>query len=66
MVTKTSVYLPDEAIEALKKMAKKRGTTMAEALRRSIAMAKILEDEAEQGGKVFIKKGRNVKQLINV
>jgi predicted DNA-binding protein len=66
MATKTSVYLSDESIEALKKMAKKRGTTMAEALRRSIKTANLLEEETDKGSEVLIKKGRKVKQLVNM
>ena len=66
MATKTSGYLSEESIEALKKMAKKRGTTMAEALRRSIKTANLLEEETDKGSEVLIKKGRKVKQLVNM
>lgn len=61
---KTSVYLPEQAVEALKQMADKRGTTMAEVLRRAIATESFLDQTAEAGGEILVKKGKSVKQLV--
>jgi len=61
---KTSVYLPEQAVEALKKMAKKRGTTMAEVLRHAIATEDFLDQATSRGGEVLVKEGKSVKQLV--
>lgn len=61
---KTSVYLPEQAVEALKEMADKRGTTMAEVLRRAIATESFLDQAAERGGEILVKEGKSVKQLV--
>lgn len=61
---KTSVYLPEDAIEALKRIADKRGTTMAEVLRRAVATENFLDKTVEKGGEVLIKEGKTLKQLV--
>lgn len=63
-VVKTSVYLPEASIEALKKISKKRGTTMAEVLRQAIATEDFLDQATSKGADVLIKEGKTVKQLV--
>jgi predicted DNA-binding protein len=53
-VFKTSVNLPQEAVDALKEMADKKGTSQAEILRRAISTEKFLNDTMAQKGKILI------------
>ncbi len=62
---KTSLNLPEAAVEALKLIAAKRGTTMAEVVRQAIATEKFLVDEVEKGNKILIEdKDRSVRQVV--
>jgi predicted DNA-binding protein len=62
---KTSLNLPEAAVEALKLIAAKRGTTMAEVVRQAIATEKFLVDEVEKGSKILIEdKDRSVRQVV--
>jgi predicted transcriptional regulator len=64
MSVKTSVNLPEPAIEALRELAEKRDTTMTEVLRHAISLEKAIDDEVSEGGKVLIKKGDQVSHLL--
>lgn len=63
---KTSVTLPREAIDALRDIAGRRGTTMAEVLKQAIFMEKYLQDTAATGGKILIKEAGEdtLKELV--
>jgi len=63
---KTSVYLSEKSIEALKKLASKRGTSMAEVLRHAIATEDFLDEATSKGNEVLIKEGKTLKQLVRV
>jgi len=63
-VVKTSVYLPQDAIDALKRISDKRGTTSAEVLRRAIAIEDYLDRAAERGGEILIKEGNTLKHIV--
>jgi hypothetical protein len=64
-VVKTTVNLPEGAIEALQQIATDRGSTMSEVIRQAIATEKFLHDTAKSGGKVLIEeKDRKLKQLL--
>ena len=53
-VYKTSVNLPQASVDALKALAERTGSSMAEVLRRAISTEKFLNDTVEKGGKVLI------------
>jgi predicted DNA-binding protein len=61
---KTSVNLPQVSVDALKELAEKSGSSMAEVLRRAISTEKFLNDTVEKGGKILIDDGKSQKQLL--
>lgn len=61
---KTSVYLPQDALDALRRMSETRGSTMAQVLRQAIATENYLDKETAEGGEVLIKRGKEVRQLV--
>jgi len=62
---KISANLSPEVVDALKTIAKKRGITMTEALRRAISTEKFLLDTIEDNGKILIEdKKKNMHQVI--
>lgn len=64
-VIKMSVNLPADAVQALKKLAARRNTTMTEVLRQAIGTEKFIEEANEAESKILIedKRGR-VRQLV--
>ena len=64
-VTKVSVNLPTSAVNALKELAAKRGTTMTEVLKSAIGTEKFMADTVASGSKVLVEHGRgNVRELV--
>ncbi len=62
---KTSVTLPEEALNSLKEISANTGASMAEVLRKAIATEKFLQDRIAEGSKVLIEdKDKTLKQLI--
>jgi bisphosphoglycerate-dependent phosphoglycerate mutase len=62
---KVTVNLPVETVEAIKKIAGERGTTVTEALRQVIESQRYLQQEIQQGSKVLIEKpDQSLRQLI--
>ena len=55
MPTKVTVNLPDQTVEAIQEIAKKRGTTVTEALKQVIESQRFLQDEVDSGSKVLSK-----------
>ena len=53
-VVRTTVNLTPEAVEALREIARDRGTTVAEVIRRAIWIEKYLHDAQKAGSKVLI------------
>ena len=65
-IVKISVNLTEDAVEALKDLAAKRGTTVTEVLRRAISTEKYLDDvQRGEGAKVLLedKKGQ-IRELV--
>jgi len=65
-VTKISANLPDDAVEALKRLATKRGISMTEVLRTAINTEEFLDKaRTEEGKKVLLedKKG-GIRELV--
>lgn len=64
-ITKVTVNLPTDTLNALRKMAAKRGTTVTEALRQVIESQHFLQNETENGSKILIQSpDRSVQQLV--
>lgn len=65
-IVKISVNLTEDAVEALKDLAAKRGTTVTEVLRRAISTEKYLDQvQRNEGAKVLVedKKGK-IRELV--
>ena len=64
---KVSFSLPQKDINTLKNLASNRGTSMAEVLRRAIAMEEFLASSIAAGGKILIEnKDKKVQQLVRL
>ncbi len=64
-VYKTSVNLPPDAVEALKKLAAKRGSSMADIIRQAISTEKFLDETVSGGGKILIEeKDKSLRHLL--
>lgn len=65
LIVKTSVNLPQEDLDALREMAQRRGSTMADVLRRAISIERFLEETRAEGGKVLIEtKDKQLRELL--
>jgi ribbon-helix-helix CopG family protein len=64
-VVKTSINLPQEEFEALRQLAQRRGSTMADVVRRAISTEKFLDQTRAEGGKVLIEgKDKQIRELL--
>lgn len=64
-IVKTSMNLPEQSIETLRELASKTGASMAEVVRRAVAMEKFLRDTAAEGSKILIQdKNNSIRELI--
>jgi hypothetical protein len=64
-VVKLSVNLPKDVVDALREIADQQGTTVTEALRRSISTQKFVDDTVKGGSKILVD-DPNEKQLRQV
>lgn len=53
-VVRTTVNLTPEAVDAVRQMARERGTTVADVIRRAIWIEKYLHETLKAGGKVLL------------
>lgn len=65
-VVRLSVNLPKDAVEALRAIATREGTTLTEALRRSISTQQFVESTLDSGGKILIEdpSEKSLKQVV--
>jgi hypothetical protein len=57
--------LPDSTVEALRKIAESRGSTLTEALRQAIENSRYLYDAIEQGNKILVEKpDRDLREIV--
>jgi len=64
-IIKTSINLPEESVEAVRAMAKRAGTSMAEIVRRAISTDKFIHDAVDEGSLILIKdKDNSMRQLV--
>jgi hypothetical protein len=66
MPTKVTVNLPDETVNAMKRIASAKGTTVTEALRQLIETQSFLLDELQKGNNLLIQNptDKSVRQII--
>jgi hypothetical protein len=63
-VVNRSLYLPVDAIEFLRKTARRRGCSMADVVRQTLSTEIFLNDKVKNGARIFIQSGSNIKELI--
>jgi len=64
-LVKTSMSIPQSSVDTVRELADEAGTSMAEIVRRSIAIQKLLRDTMKQGGKILIKgKDNSMSELV--
>jgi len=64
-IIKTSINLPEDAVQAVREIAEKTGSTMANVIRQAISTEKYLQDTTDKGGKILIKDADNtIKELL--
>lgn len=62
---KVTVNLPEDTVDAIKRIAEERGTTVTEAMRQVIESQRYLQQEIKQGSKVLIEKpDQSLRQVI--
>lgn len=62
---KISANLAPEVVETIKELAKKRGISMTELLRRAVAVEKFLDEEIERGSTILIEtREKELRQLV--
>jgi hypothetical protein len=66
MPVKVTVNLPEETVDAIKKIANDRGTTVTEALRQAIESQYFLHEEVQNGREVLLQNPANktVQRLV--
>jgi hypothetical protein len=65
-VVKLSVNLPRDVVDALREIAAEKGTTVTEALRRSVSTQKFVEDSVKGGSKILVEdpKSKTVREVV--
>jgi hypothetical protein len=64
-IIKTSMSLPEETVEIVRKMAQRANVSMAEIVRRAISTDKLLHDAIDEGSLVLLKdKDSSMRQII--
>lgn len=59
-----SINLNPEAADFLDQVTTKRGISYTEAIRRALALYKLLEEQSEAGNHVQIDDGKKVRELV--
>jgi len=54
-IVRTSMNLPQQSIDTLRELAAETGSSMAEVVRRAVAMEKFLRTTFAEGSKILIK-----------
>jgi metal-responsive CopG/Arc/MetJ family transcriptional regulator len=64
-IIKTSINLPEDAIEAVREISRRTGSSMSDVIRQAISTEKYLQDTTSKGGKILIKESDNtLKELL--
>jgi len=63
-VRRVTVNLPGMAVDVLKEIAHRRGTTPTEVLRHAISLERELSEEINQGARILIEKDGEFRELV--
>jgi ABC-type phosphate/phosphonate transport system ATPase subunit len=64
-VVKMSANLSEEIVDALKSMAKERGTTVTEVLRHAIGVEKYVDQVQKDNGKILVESSKGqVREVV--
>jgi predicted DNA-binding protein len=64
-VVKTSFNLSEESLNTLEEIAKRKGVSKADIVRKAIATFKFLDDKEREGGKILIEeKDHSLQRVI--
>jgi hypothetical protein len=64
-IIKTSMSLPEDTVETVRKMAQRANTSMAEIVRRAISTDDFLHEAVDNGSMILIKdKDNSMRQLL--
>jgi predicted DNA-binding protein len=63
-VKRVNVNFAQEAYETLLKLAEAKGTTMSAILRDAIALEKWFTEEIRNGGRIYVKHGDEVREVL--
>ncbi|KPM51921.1 hypothetical protein ACG83_30480 [Frankia sp. R43] len=64
--TRLTVNINSETAAALKEIAERRGISYTEAVRRAVAILKLVEDETQKGHTIQINEGKRVRDIVLV
>lgn len=64
--TRLTVNINVETAAALKEVAERRGISYTEAIRRAVAILKLIEDETLKGHSIQINEGKRVREIVLV
>ncbi len=62
--TRLSVNINRETVEALKEITDNHDISYTEAIRRAVAVYKLIDDETRQGSRVKIENGRQIREVL--
>jgi len=62
--TRLTVNLNPETAAALREIVENRNISFTEAIRRAVAIYKLIEDETAQGHKIQINEGTKVREVV--
>ncbi|KPM52173.1 hypothetical protein ACG83_30485 [Frankia sp. R43] len=62
--TRLTVNINTETAAALRQVAESRGVSYTEAVRRAVALLKLIEDETQKGHAIQVSEGKNVRNII--
>lgn len=64
MPVKLTLNLPDETVEAVRKISEENNISMTEAIRQVLDNQAYLHDQIKSGSKLLLEKNKNLRQVI--
>lgn len=61
---RTSLYLSQDMLDALQRLAREVNTSVAELVRAAIATDRLLREAVDQGGRVVIVEKRGLREVV--
>lgn len=63
-IVKVTTNLPKPAVEELRQNAASKGDTLTQGLKAAISTKLYLDEEIRKGGKIFVKRGNELVELV--